>query len=87
MVSEPGHRYNYTFTQGLAKCESLGMQIVTLNQIREAFDQGYSICLCGWLSDGKARFPLHTNTPCDRKFRAIHGCYSQNKSNVFCYKM
>ena len=87
MVRDPDHHYSYTFQQGKAKCETLGMQMATLDQIRKAFDQGYGICSCGWLSDGTAWFPLQEkNFPCGGDPVGIHRCNWQNTFNVFCYK-
>ena len=87
MLSDPDHRYHYTFQQGIAECVGHDMQIATLDQMTEAFIRGYNYCICGWLSDGTARYPLHIyDALCGGGAPMINTCGWQSTYNVYCYK-
>ena len=85
-LEHPDNRYLFTFQDGLAECEAHGMQMASLDQLTEAFHQGYELCSCGWNSDGWARYPMHQYVSGCGHAPTINGCSNYGTWNVFCYR-
>ena len=61
------------------------MVLATKGQLTIAYNQGYEICACGWVSDKNAYYPMQAaRKGCGS--RGINNCGNSGPNDVFCYK-
>lgn len=58
---------------------------MTPAELQDAFNNGMSVCRCGWLSDGRNGYPIQTAKRGCGGSIGVHFC-SRDKADVLCYK-
>ena len=82
--SEKG-TYKIPFSGAANECAAKGMVLATKGQLTIAFNQGYEMCACGWVSDKNAYYPMQAAKE-DCGSRGINNCGNSGPYDVFCYK-
>eukprot|EP00918_Siedleckia_nematoides_P074110 GHVU01161931.1.p1 GENE.GHVU01161931.1~~GHVU01161931.1.p1 ORF type:complete len:248 (-),score=17.90 GHVU01161931.1:234-977(-) len=81
--------YKMSKAEAEAACVAHGAVLASLKQLQNAARLGMTMCRCGWLSDGKARYPMQwslrgcgslANTP------GIPDCGTPSTSDGYCFR-
>lgn len=89
-IQSPVGRYKILFEDAASYCGLYGAALLSPEQMRAAFNTGMNVCLCGWLSDSSARYPIQVQLAGCGSVGVNHcGWYSAAKpkmKDVYCYK-
>ncbi|XP_078686041.1 hyaluronan and proteoglycan link protein 1-like [Branchiostoma floridae x Branchiostoma belcheri] len=84
-VHSPAGHYKYDLDEAKHACEQQGATLASYHQPYEAWQDGLEMCKCGWLSDGTARYPMHT-----KKYQCgtigINKCTWQATYDAWCFR-
>ena len=82
--SESG-RYQISFSNAAKQCAEKGMILATKGQLTIAYNQGFEVCSCGWVTDKNAYYPMQVKTNgCGRP--GINSCGKGQNYDVYCYE-
>ena len=79
--------YQIPFSSAATECAANGMVLATKDQLTIAYNKGYEVCACGWVTDGNAYYPMQSlKEGCGSQ--GINYCGSCNNcgKDVYCYK-
>ena len=84
-VESKNGRYQIPFNQAAARCVERGMVLATKGQLTIAYNQGFELCRCGWVTDQNAYYPMQTTEKGCGK-RGINSCGNTQNYDVYCYE-
>ena len=85
LMSRSGH-YKIKYSNAKEKCNLNGLAIATKTQLMAAFNAGYAVCACGWLSGGISFYPTQIARPgCGVKGLNNCGNDPNTARDVYCY--
>ena len=77
--------YQIPFSSAATECNAKGMVLATKDQLQIAYNKGFEMCACGWVTDGDSYYPMQTTKPgCGSV--GINHCARKDLADVYCYK-